>query len=188
MQKRKIVVFLVCFLLSLNIFSGEFQVNISYGIYSKDYNLFKELYGNDTGIFGLGADYFFSKFFGVYIESNYMSAGGESSHNKIPLSYNETHLSAGAKFRYPLFGEFELYLKAGVLYVNYSETFAEQQKGHAVGITGGGGFVYWIKKFGLGIEMMQNIASKTINIQGLDSAETVSFNGLRIVLKGMLRL
>lgn len=192
MRKRAVFVLLGLFVLSLTMFAGEFQVNGFYGIYSKDYKLFKELYGKNKTIFGLGVDYFFLKFSGVYLDVCRMSASGESSHHKLPLSYSETHLSAGAKFRFTLFRfsplyEFNLYIKSGVLYISYAETFEEKVTGNTIGFTGGGGVIFWLKRVGLGLEIMKNIASRSIEIQGLDTTESISFSGLRIVLKGVLR-
>lgn len=192
MKKRAVFIFLVLFLLSLNVFSGEFQLNGYYGFYSKDYDLFKELYGKNKNTFGLGVDYFFLKFSGIYLDASRMSTSGESSYHKLPLSYSEIHLSAGAKLRFTLFRfsplyELNLYLKSGVLYISYAETFEEKVSGNTIGFTAGGGVVFWLKKIGVGLEIMKNIASKSIDIQGLDTSESISFSGLRIVLKGVLR-
>ena len=192
MKKRAVFIFLVLFLLSLNVFSGEFQLNGYYGFYSKDYKLFKQLYGKNKNTFGLGVDYFSLKSSGIYLDVSRMSTSGESFYHKLPLSYSETHLSAGAKFRFTLFRfsplyELNLYLKSGVLYISYAETFEEKVSGNTIGFTGGGGVVFWLKKIGVGLEIMKNIASKSIKIQGLDTTESISFSGLRIVLKGVLR-
>jgi len=192
MKKKVLFIFLVLFLISVNVFAMEFQLSGYYGVYLKDENLFKQLYGKNKKIFGMGMDFFFIKFSALYIDAGYMYASGESSYYKLPLSYRETQLSAGVKFRFtlirfsPLY-ELNLYGKVGGLYISYSETFEEKISGNIFGVTAGGGIIFWLKRIGVGLEMMKNIATKDVDIQGLDTTEEIDYGGLRIVLKGVIR-
>jgi len=192
MKKVVLFVFLILFFLHLSIFAWEFQLNGNYGIYSKDNDLFKQLYGRDKNIFGMGVEMFFVKFTGFYIDAGYISASGESSYYKKPLSYSEIQLSTGIKLRMTLFrfspmNELNLYAKGGVLYISYSETFEEKISGNVFGFTAGSGLTFWLKKIGVGFEMMINFARKQLDIQGLNTSEDIDFSGLRIVLKGVIR-
>jgi len=191
---KRVILFisLVLFIFSLNTFAIEFQLNGFYGIYTKDHACFKECYGKNKNIFGIGADISFLKFTGLYLDVGYMSASGESSYLKQPLSYNEIQLSAGLKlhltvFRLSPMKELNLYIKGGGLYIGYSETFEEKISGNVFGFSAGGGLTFWFKRIGIGLEVKKNIASKDLKIKGLDTTETVAYNGLRVVLKCILR-
>jgi hypothetical protein len=195
MKKMVLFIFLVLFLLSMNVFALEFQLSANYGTYSKDNNLFKQLYGKDKKISGVGVEIFPMKFNGFYIDANYMTSSGESSYYKQPLKYSEFQLSAGFKLRFtiirfsPLY-ELNLYAKGGALlisYTEYTENFKEKISGNAFGLTAGGGVILWLKKIGVGLEVIKNFAKKEVDIQGFDNTEEITFSGLRIALKMAIR-
>jgi hypothetical protein len=197
-EKMKKSLLLCCLLLGIfciKIFPVEVALNGSLGIYGKDHDLFKQMYGKQSKTFGAGISVLFVKFSGIYLDAHYMFANGESSYYKKPLSYNELHLSGGLKFRIKLFQlssnpnyKLYLYIKGGGIYIRYSENFEEKVSGNVFGGTVGGGLNAWFNRFGIGIEIMKNFATKDVLIQGLDTRETINFGGLRIVAKGLLRL
>lgn len=192
-------VLLCCLLLGvfcIKIFPAEIALNGSLGIYGKDHDLFKQIYSKQSKTFGAGMTVFFFKFSGFYLDAHYMFANGESTYYKKPLNYNELHLSGGLKLRFKLFQlsstnpnyKLYLYFKGGGIYIRYSENFEEKVSGNVYGGTVGGGLNAWFNRFGIGIEVMKNLATKDIAIQGLNTTETTNFGGLRIVVKGLLRL
>jgi hypothetical protein len=197
-KKMKKSVLLCCLLLGvfcIKIFSVEIALNGSLGIYGKDHDLFKQLYSKQSKTFGVGMSVLFFKFSGFYLDAHYMFAKGESTYYKKPLSYNELHLSGGLKLRLKLFQlspnpnyKLYLYFKVGGIYIRYVESFEEKISGNVYGGTVGGGINAWFNRFGIGIEVMKNFATKNLVIQGLDTYESTNFGGLRIVAKGVLRL
>lgn len=192
-MKKKVIILLILFQFSFLIYGSEFQIGSSFGLYAKNHALFQELYGKNGFNLGLEVSYYFFKDFGLFVEASYFNKTGASSYLENDLKYNEFHLIPGVKLRFKLvqFSEtnkLNLYFKAGGLYIRYSEDFDKNYSDNIYGLSVGGGLVLWIKKIGLAFELTGNIANKEIEIQGLDKTENVSFNGMRIAFKGVIKL
>lgn len=193
LKKKLFLIIFFCFFLS-NIFSVEFQVNGTLGVYSKDSNLYKDLYGSKGKIVGLGFELFFLKFSGFYVDANYMFASGKSTFYKKPINYNEIHLSGGLKFRFSLirlspFNGINIFIKGGGVFLRYSENFESTISGNYYGFSLGSGANLWLKNLGIGVEIVKNFfLEKEFIIEGLDMVEMINFGGMRISLKVSLRL
>lgn len=192
-MKKKVIILLILWQFSFLIYGGEFQIGGSFGLYSKNHDLFQKLYGKNGGIFGLEVSYYFLKDLGLFVEASYFNKTGASSYLENDLKYNEFHFIPGVKLRFKLlqFSETDklnLYFKAGGLFIRYSENFDKNYSDNIYGILIGGGLVLWIKKIGVALELSGNIANKKIEIQGLDKTENVSFSGIRIAIKGIIKL
>jgi len=164
------------------------QVGGSFVLYSKSYDISQDLYGKSEISFGIDCCYFLNSLFGLYLETNFYSSEGKSSHLQNPLQYSETHFMPGIKFRLNLFHfknskGLKLYLKCSGLIISYSEKFEDTTKGTAYGFTFGGGLAFYFNQFGVALELAKNVADKDINIEGLDIIEKVSFSGTRLALR-----
>jgi len=78
----------------------------------------------------------------------------------------------------------DLYLKAGGLFLRYSETFEETLAATIPGFCFGGGAIFRLKKFGIGFEALKNYAFEEVEILGLEIIEKINFSGFRFSLKG----
>ncbi|MCK5058748.1 MAG: hypothetical protein KAT34_19020 [Candidatus Aminicenantes bacterium] len=169
-------------------FSLEWQVNLSYGSYAKADDYLEEFYEKISGIPGVGASLFFNKKVGFFIDAHFISASGRSTYDNKPLEYSERHISAGLQYRVTIYRvspviKLNLFFKGGGLFLRYSETFEEKNNKTIPGFCFGGGILFRLKKTGIGVEAVKNLAYEEVEIQGLDRVEKIDFSGFRFSFK-----
>lgn len=174
---------------ALPLFSIAVEVHLSYGSYAKGDDYFKKIYDGKTNMPGLGVALFLSKHIAIFADAGMISAAGKSSYEGKPLEYDEKHLAVGLQYRFPIFSFSEdkilfLYLKGGSLFLHYSETFEGKIAAAIPGFCIGAGWVFRVKRAGIGLEVVKNFAYEETVIQGLNIIEAIDFSGVRFSLKG----
>lgn len=186
---KAIVGLMMVLFLAAPVFSLEPELNLSIGRYAKADDYLVELYGKSNNIPCAGAVLYLTEKIGIFIDVSFMSARAQSTMENKALEYKENHFTTGLQYRYPVYRfspdiRVDLYLKAGGLFLRYSETFEETFAATIPGFCFGGGAIFRLKKLGVGFEALKNFAYEEVEIQGLDMIEKINFSGFRFSLKG----